>query len=186
MDFDLETGRPISKICSDTDQIKEYVGERYFKIWDFMIFNFKLEKTELYVYAIIFAMHKSRGTYFRGSREYLAKWSGSSVRTVATALKSLEEKRYIDKCHRVVNGKKRVVYYINFEMLPTCKTFSSENYARDVCQRYVRDQEKLGRHVDRDEIYSIIDQSRKYSEEEAHELAKRYVANRDRQRKVSV
>ena len=186
MDFDIETGRPISRICSDTDQIMEYVGERYFKIWDFMIFNFKLEKTELYVYAIIFAMHKSRGTYFSGSREYLAKWSGSSIRTVATALKSLEEKRYIDKCHRVVKGKKRVVYYINFEMLPTCKTFSSENYTRDVCQKYIREQERLGRHVEREEIYSIVEQSRTCSEEEGLEFARRYVAERDRKRRASI
>lgn len=177
MDFDIRTGRPISTVCRDTDPIKDYVGERYFKVWDFMIFDFKLEKIELLVYAIIFSMYKSTQKCFRGSRAYLAKWTGSSIRTVATALKSLEEKEYIDKVMKCVNGRKRVVYYINFEKLPTCKTFSSENYARDVWQRNRKEQAEMGVKVKREELYFELE---RLDEDETKSTVWSYIEKRDR------
>lgn len=175
MDFDIKTGRALSTICRDTDPIKDYVGERYFNIWDFMIFDFKLEKVELLVYAIIFTMYKNTRKCFRGSRAYLAKWTGASIRTVATALKSLEQKEYIDKVSKCVNGRKRVVYYINFEKLPTCKTFSSANYARDVWQRNTKEQAALGIKVKREELYLELEKL----EEDTESSALRYVQMRD-------
>ena len=155
MEFDRNTRTTISKECRDTDGIATTVGERFFKIWDFMVFDFKLEKTELYVYAIIFAMHKNYNQGFKGSRAYLAKWSNCSLRTVATALRSLATKGYIDKVHKKIDGKVRPVYFINVEKLPTCKVFSAENYARDTWQRFKKEREEAGEIFDRKIIYDF-------------------------------
>ena len=187
MDFDINTGRPISKVCRDSDPIISYVGERYFNVWDFMIFEFKLERTELLVYAIIFSMYKSTGTYFKGSKEYLAKWAGACCRSVAAALNSLEKKRYIDKLYKTVNGKRRAVYYVNFEMLPTCKTFSRENFARDEWQKYVAEQEKLGNHVEKQTMYDAMEKvyGELKTKEGRMEVADNYVKQRDMKKQAS-
>ena len=187
MNFDINTGRPISRVCRDSDPIISYVGERYFNVWDFMICDFKLERTELLVYAIIFSMYKSTGKYFTGSKEYLAKWSGACTRSVASALKSLEKKRYIDTLYKTVDGKKRAVYYVNLEMLPTCKAFSRENFARDVWQKYVAEQERLGNHVEKQDMYAAMEKV--YNELQTKEgrmkLANNYVKQRDMKKQTS-
>ena len=117
--------------CRDNDTIKTTVGRYYFRIWDFMLFELKLEKTELYVYAIIFCMYMYRHTYFQGSRAYLAKWTNTSERTVATALKSLVDKKLIVKGNKRFGQTVRAVYRINGDMLPTCDLFYFANRNRD-------------------------------------------------------
>lgn len=111
-------------------------GERFVKIWDFMLGYFHLEKTELLVYAIIFAMYRNYCDYFTGSREYLERWTNASKRTVAEALKSLEEKNLIKKRYRQYDNIKKAIYIINTEALPTCEFFSLEN-------RNARNNEKI-------------------------------------------
>ena len=117
--------------CRDSDIVKTTIGRYYFRIWDFMLFEFKLEKTELYVYAIIFCMYMYRHTYFQGSRAYLAKWTNSSERTVATALKSLVDKKLIVKGNKRFGKTVRAVYRINGDSLPTCDLFYFANKNRD-------------------------------------------------------
>ena len=116
---------------ADDQALLTTVGERFVKIWDFMLTVFKLEKTELIVYAIIFAMYRNYRDVFKGSREYLASWSNSSTRTVATALRSLEEKKLIKKAYRQYGQIKMAVYHVNTEMLPTCVMLSDEDLNRD-------------------------------------------------------
>ena len=118
--------------CRDDDAVKTTIGRYYFRIWDFMIFELKLEKTELYVYAIIFGMYMYRHTYFQGSRAYLAKWTNSSERTVATALKSLVDKKLIVKGNKRFGNTVRAVYRINGDSLPTCDLFYYANKNRDL------------------------------------------------------
>ena len=116
---------------SSSEALLTTLGERFVKVWDFMIVEFGLEKAELIVYAVIFAMYRNNGDAFSGSREYLASWSNSSVRTVAEALSSLERKRLIKKSYKQYGQIKKAVYYINTDMLPTCEMFSVENRNRD-------------------------------------------------------
>lgn len=116
---------------SGDEALEMTTGERFIKIWDFMLGYFKLEKTELLVYAIIFTMHRNYCAYFTGSREYLATWTNSTTRTVSTALKSLEERDLIRKYYRQCGQIKRAIYYVNVEALPTCNMFSLENRNRD-------------------------------------------------------
>ena len=97
-DFDTTTRRFISKECRDIDGINTAAGERYFRIWDFMLFDLKLANSDLIIYAQIFTMYKNRnGAPYRGTKEYLAKWANTTVRTVSDVLNSLEERGYIVK-----------------------------------------------------------------------------------------
>ena len=116
---------------SDNDSIQITRGERFFKIWDFMIGDFELEKTELLVYAMIFGIYRQFCDSFMGSRDYLAKWTNSSNRSVDRALKSLEEKKLIKKYYTKSGKTTRAVYYINTEALPSCKMFDLENRNKD-------------------------------------------------------
>ena len=130
----------------NSDGIVMTRGERFFKVWDFMVGDFHLEKTELLVYAIIFGMYRNYCDAFTGSREYLAKWTNASKRSVAEALKSLEGKKLIEKEYRQYGQIKRAVYHVNTLILPTCEMFNLENIHRDVNdkERQKRRRKELG------------------------------------------
>ena len=113
--------------CSNGDTLNNTSGKHYFKIWDFMVFDFQLEKTQLFIYAIIFGIYHSKKLAFEGSKEYLIKWTSSCKRSVDAALKSLVDKKLILKKKRKSNGVVRNVYGINPYMLPVCELFEREN-----------------------------------------------------------
>lgn len=106
-------------------------GKCFVKIWDFMRLDFDLRGIELVVYAVIFAMHRNYCECFMGSREYLMEWSGGSKVSVDRALSSLAERGLILKEYRQYGQKKKAVYFVNTDMLPTCEEFSLENRNRD-------------------------------------------------------
>ena len=110
-------------------------GQHFIKVWDFMLSRLKLRKTELIVYAVIFAIYRNYCESYTGSREYLQKWANASKRTVERALQSLEEKGFIKSEMRTYGRIKRVVYIVNTEALPTCEMFSLENRYRDNMRR---------------------------------------------------
>lgn len=109
--------------------------EQFLKIWGFMLTDFKLEKTELLVYAVIFAMHRNYCDCFMGSRDFLQRWSNASKSAVDKALKSLEEKGLIRREYRQIGQIKKAVYFINTETLPTLEMFELENRNRDINRR---------------------------------------------------
>ena len=114
--------------------------EKFFQIWGFMITDLKLEKTELLVYAIIFAMHKHHLDYFVGSRQYLQAWTNSGKSAIDCALASLEKKNLIEKEYRQYGPVKKAIYYVNTDMLPTCEMFRYENKNRDI-DKMIRENE---------------------------------------------
>ena len=109
--------------------------EQFLTIWGFMLTDFKLEKTELLVYAVIFAMHRNYCDCFMGSRDFLQRWSNASKSAVDKALKSLEEKGLIRREYRQIGQIKKAVYFINTEALPTLEMFELENRNRDINRR---------------------------------------------------
>ena len=106
-------------------------GKQFVKIWDFMLLDFELKNAELIIYAVIFAMHRNYCECFMGSREYLAKWSGTTKATVDKSLASLEKKELIRKEYRQYGQVRKAIYFINTEKLPTCEMFALENRHRD-------------------------------------------------------
>ena len=181
-DFDTTTRRFISKECRDIDGNSTTHGERYLKIWDFMIFDLGLSKSELLVYAQIFAMYKNFNCApFKASKEYLAKWCNSTVRTVLSALNSLEKQGCIVKIHTEANGKLQTMYCIDFEKLPTCRAFSKENYFANQINKYRDECRNNGRKFDKAVIYR--DFAKQRDDAELEEFSKRYVQNRDAMKK---
>ena len=122
----------IEKLESNRDtELKNSRGKQFVKIWDFMLFDLGLKNTELIIYAVIFAMHRNYCECFMGSREYLAKWSGTTKATVDKSLATLEKKELIRKEYRQYGQVRKAIYFINTEKLPTCEMFALENRNRD-------------------------------------------------------
>ena len=157
-DFNYETYRRYSCECSDKDSAETTYGDRYLKVWDFMIFDFNLAKTELLIYAQIFAIYKNKCYLaFSGSREYLAKWAHASIRTVSDALKSLEQKGLIVKVYDASDkNRRRPLYWINIESLPISRAFSRENYYADQIRKERKELEARGESFDIVKIYQEV------------------------------
>ena len=110
--------------------------EQFVIVWGFMILDFGLEKTELLVYAIIFAIYKSTSCGFTGSRRYLQNWCNAGKTTIDNALLSLEKKGLIIKEYKSYGEFTKAVYHINEEALPTCEMFAFENRYRDNMEEF--------------------------------------------------
>ena len=117
--------------CYGDTEFKNSRGKQFVKIWDFMLFDLGLKNAELIIYAVIFAMHRNYCECFMGSREYLAKWSGTTKATVDKSLATLEKKELIRKEYRQYGQVRKAIYFINTEKLPTCEMFALENRNRD-------------------------------------------------------
>lgn len=120
---------------------REIQREHFIRIWGFMLTDFKLDKTELIVYAVIFGIYRQYCDCFVGSRKYLQSWCNASKSAVDNALVSLEEKNLIVKKYRAYGRMKRAVYYINTEALPRCEMFRLENQNADNNKK-IREAEK--------------------------------------------
>ena len=141
---EFELKRRVPKECDNGHPLESTRGKYYFRIWDFMVFDFHLEKTELNVYAIIFGVHFNNAWYFYGSKEYLMKWTNASKRTVETALKSLVNKKLIVVKQRKIRGVIKNVYLINPDTLPICDLFTAENSNALIWAKYNEKRKKKG------------------------------------------
>ena len=134
----------IEKLESYGDtELKNSRGKQCVKIWDFMLFDFELKNAELIIYAVIFAMHRNYCECFMGSREYLAKWSGTTKATVDKVLASLEKKGLIRKEYRQYGQVRKAIYFVNADKLPTCEMFALENRHRDNQEKIRRAASKI-------------------------------------------
>lgn len=86
-------------------------NNNYYLIQGWMINELQLKGTELQVYAIIYGFSQTEGTYFTGSTAYLEEWTRCTRRSIFNALKSLEEKEYILRTNKKIQGVNNVVYY---------------------------------------------------------------------------
>lgn len=75
-----------------------------------MVKELKLKGNELIVYAIIYGFAQAENQCFNGSLSYLAEWTSATKQGIMKNLKSLIEKRLIDKTEKYVNGVKFVEY----------------------------------------------------------------------------
>jgi uncharacterized phage protein (TIGR02220 family) len=85
--------------------------EQYITIQGFMLTDLHLKGNELLVYACIYGFSQAENQVFNGSLRYLAEWTNSTKQGVIKCLKSLEEKQYIGKKEKYINGVKYCEYY---------------------------------------------------------------------------
>ena len=89
-------------------------NENYIIIQGWMINELNLKGNELLVYSIIYGFSQDNESAFTGSRQYLADWCNSTVRSIQIVLNSLVEKGYITKSENIQNGVKFCSYVANF------------------------------------------------------------------------
>ena len=85
-------------------------NENYITIQGFMVNDLKLKGNELLVYAIIYGFSQTENQNFTGSLQYLEDWTNSSKQGILNCLKSLQEKGYIEKLEKYINGVKFCEY----------------------------------------------------------------------------
>lgn len=85
--------------------------EQYIVLQGWMISDLKLKGNELIIYACIYGFSQAESQVFNGSLQYLADWTNSTKQGVMKNLKSLEEKGYIVKSEKYINGVKFCEYY---------------------------------------------------------------------------
>ena len=84
--------------------------ESYITILGWMVTRLNLKGTELLVYAMIYGFSQTENQNFTGSLNYFASWLNSTKQSIINALKSLEEKKLIEKIEKYVNSIKFCEY----------------------------------------------------------------------------
>ena len=84
-------------------------NENYITIQGFMVSKLGLSGASLIIYAVIYGFSQDDGSYFQGSRQYLAEWCGCSISGVKKCLKQLREMGLIEQVHHSKDN--REVYY---------------------------------------------------------------------------
>lgn len=85
--------------------------ENHIVIHGWMINELKLKNNELLIYAIIYGFSQTENQRYIGSRQYLADWTNSTKQGVDKCLKSLLNKKLIDKQETYINNIKFVYYW---------------------------------------------------------------------------
>ena len=73
----------------------------FLNIQGWMINELNLKGNELIIYALIYGFTKDGVSEFRGSRQYMADWTNSSVRSVQNVVNSLVNKGMIEKNNHI-------------------------------------------------------------------------------------
>lgn len=73
----------------------------FLNIQGWMINELNLKGNELIIYALIYGFTKDGVSEFRGSRQYMADWTSSSVRSVQNVVNSLVNKGMIEKNNHI-------------------------------------------------------------------------------------
>lgn len=85
-------------------------NENFYVVQGWMINELKLKGTALALYAIIYGFSQSEQGKFTGSLQYLADWTHSTKQGVLKALKTLQEKGFVEKKSYSENGLNFVTY----------------------------------------------------------------------------
>ena len=73
----------------------------FVNIQGWMINELNLKGNELIIYALIYGFTKDGVSEFRGSRQYMADWTNTSVRSVQNVVNSLADKGMIEKNNHI-------------------------------------------------------------------------------------
>lgn len=80
--------------------------ENYVVIQGWMITDLQLKGAELITYAAIYGFCQGEADGFTGGMSYLSSWTGTTTRTVISAVNSLEKKGLISRTYEMVRGVK--------------------------------------------------------------------------------
>lgn len=83
--------------------------DSFINVQGWMVTRLGLKGIELLVYACIHGFSHDDGTVFRGSRQYLAEFCGTSLSSIARSLRSLKDRGLIVQVHHSVDNSE--VFY---------------------------------------------------------------------------
>lgn len=86
--------------------------DNYITIQGWMRTELGLKGCELMVYALIFSFSQTDAEWFTGSRQYIADWTGCSIRTVQNILDKLTNDGLIVKR----NGRRKGTFYCDYQV----------------------------------------------------------------------
>ena len=92
-------------------------NENYYTIHGFMLNKLQLKGIALNVYAIIYGFSQDGQSEFKGSRQYLCDFTGTSKPTIDKALDELVEKNFIIKRKEVINSVTFNHYKANLDLI---------------------------------------------------------------------
>ena len=84
----------------------------FINIQSFMVKDLHLKGNELMLYAIIWGFSQDGTSAFKGSLQYLMEWTNSTKQGVLKALKSLQDKGYVQKSDVNANGRRFCDYSV--------------------------------------------------------------------------
>lgn len=84
--------------------------DSYIVIQSWMVEELKLKGNELIVFAVIHGFSQDGEHWYRGTRAHLAEWCGATKGTVSNALRSLEEKGFIERREIEQYGAVKILY----------------------------------------------------------------------------
>lgn len=87
-------------------------SENFIVVQGWMLKDLGLKGNELLIYACIYGFSQADDQKFTGSLQYLADWTNSTKRSVLNNLQSLQDKGYIGKVERYINGVKFCEYHV--------------------------------------------------------------------------
>ena len=108
-------------------------NENYYVIQGWMVNCLGLRGFSINVFAIIYGFSQDGESEFKGNREYLAKFSGASVRTIDKILHELVEQELITKVADNINGVIHNRYRVNLEKI---KNFTSKKTLHNLIEEY--------------------------------------------------
>ena len=134
-------------------------ANNYTTIQGWMRTELGLKGTDLIIYAIIYGFSQTEKQWFTGSRQYLAEWTGCTVRTVQSTLDRLTAEGYLHKRKGRRNGTIFCDYQTAFKSekisLPKVKKFHFQE-----CKNCTFESEKISHHnniynnnIDNNNIY---------------------------------
>lgn len=85
-------------------------NEHFVVIKGWMRKELKLKGSELILYAIIYGFSQNEDCRYTGSLKYLSEWTGLAKKNIIANLKKLEEKGFIAKEEKKINGVKFCEY----------------------------------------------------------------------------
>lgn len=86
-------------------------SENFIVVQGWMLKDLGLKGNELLLYACIYGFSQADNQKFTGSLQYLADWTNSTKRSVIKNLQSLQDKGYIVKDDKYINGVKFCEYH---------------------------------------------------------------------------
>lgn len=151
----------------------------FVNIQGWMINELNLKGNELIIYALIYGFTKDGVSEFRGSRQYMADWTNTSVRSVQNVVNSLVDKGMIEKNNHI--NKYGSLETSGYKAINVPKLSSEKN---SLVEKKVHEGSEKSSHnnIDNNIFNNIVDiKEKNIKKESVNSVIAEYTENKDLQ-----